>query len=142
MRLHFIFIVMLCILFFSGFGCVQVKEKEKEKAALAAAQKWLLLVDSGNYGQSWEEASVYFKNFVTQKQWQESLNAVREPLGKVISREVGSIKYKKSLPGAPDGEYMVIKLVSSFANKELAVETVILAIEKDNIWRLSGYYIK
>ncbi len=72
----------------------------------------------------------------------ESLNAAREPLGKVISREVESKKYKKFLPGAPDGEYVVIKFLSSFVNKKFAVETVILTLEKDGMWRLSGYYIK
>ncbi len=138
MRHYVVCIIVLCIFLWSSFASAQVKEK----AALAAAEKWLLLVDAGNYGHSWREASGYFKNFVTEKQWMESLNAAREPLGKVISREVESKKYKKSLPGAPDGEYVVIKFLSSFVNKKFAVETVILAVEKDGMWRLSGYYIK
>jgi hypothetical protein len=45
------------------------------------------------------------------------LKAVRKPLGKVISREVKSKSHHTSLPGAPDGEYVVIQFDTSFENK-------------------------
>jgi len=47
-----------------------------------------------------------------------------------------------SMPGAPDGEYVVIQFESSFANKESAVETVTPMKGEDGVWRVSGYYIK
>jgi hypothetical protein len=45
------------------------------------------------------------------------------------------------LPGAPDGEYVVIQFESSFEKKKSAVETVTPMLEKDGKWRVSGYYI-
>lgn len=70
------------------------------------------------------------------------MQAVREPLGKLLSRNVLNKAYKSSLPGAPDGEYVVIQFETSFENKKAAVETVTPMMDKDGIWRVSGYYIK
>jgi hypothetical protein len=117
-------------------------EPEKEKAAVSAAEKWLSLVDEGKYGESWKEAAEYFKNAVKQEQWEQSAQAVRKPLGKLVSRKMKSTAYKTSLPGAPDGEYVVIEFSSSFENKKSAIETVTPMMDKDGKWRVSGYFIK
>ncbi|MDY6990555.1 MAG: DUF4019 domain-containing protein [Thermodesulfobacteriota bacterium] len=61
---------------------------------------------------------------------------------RVISRKVKAKAYKTSLPGAPDGEYVVIQFDTSFEYKEKAVETVTPMMDKDGLWRVSGYYIK
>jgi hypothetical protein len=46
------------------------------------------------------------------------------------------------LPGAPDGEYVVIQYESSFEHKQAAVETVTPMLDKDGTWRVSGYFIR
>ena len=115
---------------------------EKEKAAVISAEKWLGLVDSQKYPESWTEAAEYFKNAVTQEQWKQAVQGARKPLGKVVSRKVKTKVYRRSLPGAPDGEYAVIQFDTSFANKKSAIETVTPMMDKDGIWRVSGYYIK
>ena len=117
-------------------------ESDKVKAALSSAETWLSLVDEGKYSDSWNEAAGYFKGAVKQEKWQEMLQAVRKPLGKVISREVNTKSYHTSLPGAPDGEYVVIQFETSFENKKSAVETVTPMTDKDGKWRVSGYFIK
>lgn len=118
------------------------EEPEKEKAAVAAAEKWLDIVDEGKYGESWQEAAEYFRNAVRQKQWEQAVQLARKPLGRLVSRQVKSATYKTSLPGAPDGEYVVIQFHTSFENKKAAIETVTPMIDKDRKWRVSGYYIK
>ena len=47
-----------------------------------------------------------------------------------------------SIPGAPDGEYVVIQFKTSFENKKSGIETVTPMLDKDGKWRVSGYYIK
>jgi hypothetical protein len=115
---------------------------DREKAAIASAEKWLRIVDKGKYSESWEESSEYFKQAVTQDQWEQAVQAVREPLGKLISRKVKSATYATSLPGAPDGQYVVIQFNTSFENKKSGIETVTPRMDTDGIWRVSGYYIK
>ena len=114
----------------------------KEKAAVISAEKWLTLVDSEKYAESWKEASELFRNAIKQEQWKQSLQAVRKPLGKLLTRKIRTKTYRTSLPGAPDGEYVVIQFETSFENKKEAVETVTPMMDKDGKWRVSGYYIK
>jgi len=114
----------------------------KEKAAGVATEKWLIMVDRGNYVQSWKEAAEYFKGAVSQEQWGHSLQAVRKPLGKIISRKVITKTYQTTLSGAPDGEYIVIQFETSFQNRKSAIETVTAMLDKDGQWRVAGYFIK
>ncbi len=114
----------------------------EEKAAVKAAQEWLSLVDGGRYAESWTGAATLFKGAVPQEQWTAQVKAVREPLGRVLKRTVKSKQYRKTLPGAPDGEYVVIQFETSFANKKSSIETVTPMLDKDRTWRVSGYYIR
>lgn len=117
-------------------------DPEKEKAAITEALKWLGTVDDGKYADSWNAAAQIFKSAVNEEQWVQSLQAVRKPLGNLISRETRNAAYKTSLPGAPDGHYVVIQFQTSFENKKSAIETVTPMLDKDGNWRVSGYYIR
>jgi hypothetical protein len=139
--IHRISVLILMLLLFS-IGLAVAGDSEKEKIALNSAEKWLGIVDAGKYAESWKEAAGLFRNAVKQEQWEQSLQAVRKPLGKLVLRKIGTKAYRTSLPGAPDGEYVVNQFESSFEKKKSAVETVTLMLEKDGKWRVSGYYIK
>ena len=132
-------LIIISILF---FACTAISSDSREEAAVKAAASWLLLVDNGDYDKSWEEAAAYFRNAIPKGQWQQTIAAVRKPLGDVIMREMDSRNAVTSLPGAPDGEYVVIQFKTSFANKKAAIETITPMLEKDGTWRVSGYYIK
>jgi hypothetical protein len=67
---------------------------------------------------------------------------VRDPLGKVLSRALKSATYTTTLPGAPDGQYVVIQYDTAFEHKKSAVETITSMLDKDGTWRVSGYFIK
>jgi len=117
-------------------------DEAAEKAAQAASEQWLALVDQGQYAESWGTAASYFKNAVSEKQWMQSMKGARQPLGKMISRRLKSAIFTTSLPGAPDGQYVVIQYATSFENKAPAVETVTPMRGPDKQWRVSGYFIK
>ena len=121
---------------------VLASDSSAEKAAQQSAQTWLALVDGGKYGQSWSEAAQLFKQAVTQSQWESAARGAREPLGKLQSRKLQSAEYRRSLPGAPDGEYVVIQYATSFENKKSAIEMVTPMKDKDGVWRVSGYIIR
>ena len=135
-------VVLLAVGILGIFGCSSPSNPGAETGAMAAAKAWLSLVDSGKYEESWNEAAGFFKGAVPKDKWQQSMQALRKPLGKNISRELKSKQYRTSLPGAPDGEYVVIQFSSSFENKKSAIETVTPMLDKDGKWRVSGYYIK
>jgi hypothetical protein len=112
------------------------------ESAVSAAESWLAVVDGGDYSKSWEDSAALFRAAVTKEQWAQALAASRKPLGSLESRKVKSTQYATSLPGAPDGEYVVIQFATSFANKKSAIETVTPMKDSDGAWRVSGYYIK
>jgi hypothetical protein len=138
---HRIVCFIIAGLILSG-GTVMASDAGKETAAVSAAEKWLATVDAGKYGASWKEAAEFFRNAVKPEQWEQSMEALRKPLGKLSSRKVMTKIYKTSLPGAPDGEYVVIQFETSFENKKTSIETVTPMMDKDGKWRVSGYYIK
>ncbi|MEI9941558.1 MAG: DUF4019 domain-containing protein [Pseudomonadota bacterium] len=111
-------------------------------AATTAAQSWLALVDQEKYDESWNAAATIFKSAVTEATWQDDMSRAREPLGKLATRQLKSAEFETTLPGAPDGEYVVIQFSSSFENNPAAVETVTPTRESDGTWRVSGYFIK
>ena len=125
-----------------SLGVGAYAQPKPEPLAQQSAESWLALVDSGKYAESWQEAALLFKAHVTKDQWQSMLKASLGPLGKNTSRKLLSAKYTKTLPGAPDGEYVVIQYQSSFEHKQSAIETVTPMLDKDGQWRVSGYFIK
>jgi Protein of unknown function (DUF4019) len=117
-------------------------QQKPEALAQQSAESWLVLVDAGKYGESWDQAASIFKGAVTKSDWQSKVGAARGPLGRVVSRTFKDAQYTKSLPGAPDGEYVVIHYDTSFEHKQSAVETIVPMLDKDGQWRVSGYFIK
>jgi len=118
------------------------ENKAKIEAAVKSASDWLDMIDNASYDQSWKAAASFFKSAVTQSQWEFVAKAAREPVGKLISREVLTKTYTKQVPGGPDGQYVVITFKASFENKKDAIETVTPMLDNDGKWKVSGYYIK
>jgi serine/threonine protein kinase len=113
-----------------------------EDAAVSAAQKWLALIDAGSYSESWKEASAIFQGAVTEPGWENSMNTFRKLLGDLVSRKLKSAERMTEMPGAPDGQYVLMQFETSFINKKSAIETVTFMLGKDGQWRAAGYYIK
>jgi len=130
------------IALFLGGSTVMADESGSKKVAIVSAEKWLKLVDDGKYIDSWKQSSEYFRKSIKQDQWEQAVQAVRKPLGKLVSRKVKSVSYTTSLPGAPAGQYVVIEFSTSFQNKKPGIETVTPKMDQDGKWRVSGYFIK
>ncbi len=112
-----------------------------EAAALQAAEAWLKLVDAGQYGASWDEASTMFRKAVPRATWEKQAAAAREPLGKLLGRKLVSKQLTHELPGAPDGTYVVLVFDTRFEHKERAHETVTMMLDGGR-FRGAGYFIR
>lgn len=120
----------------------EAPQPAEQAAAQAAAQTWLGLVDAGDGPASWASASSLFRARVTEAQWTSAVTGVRDGLGPLKSRTLQSTTLQHTLPGAPDGRYIVFKYSSVFANKASATETVTPMLEADGTWHVSGYYVR
>ncbi len=133
---------LLAALTLLAAGPLRAADSEAVSKAKAAATAWLALTDAGKFGESWDQASSLFRGSISRIDWSKQIAAVRPPLGAVKSRTLRSASYTRNLPGAPDGEYVVIQFDTAFEKKSSAVETVTPQREKDGSWRVSGYYIR
>jgi Protein of unknown function (DUF4019) len=113
-----------------------------EDTAQVSADSWLKLVDDGKYETSWDQAAKLFKGAVTKDQWKQAAAGVRGPLGKLVSRKVKSRAYTETVPGGPDGKYVIIQYEAAFEKKAAATETVTPMLDPDGTWRVSGYFIR
>ncbi|MDL2354521.1 MAG: DUF4019 domain-containing protein [Pseudomonadota bacterium] len=118
------------------------QEPEAVQQAQHAADRWLALVDAGDYAQSWDQGASAFQAAVSRPAWMSAVQSARAPFGIMKARTLKVASYKKSLPGAPAGEYVVIQYSSQFANNANAIETVTPMLDKDGTWKVSGYFIK
>jgi len=142
MKVYLLVLLVGVLLVVSHCSKTSGTNSETEEAATKVARDWLELVDSGKHSESWEQSAGYFKGAISSENWLQTMAAARVPLGALISREVKSATYMTSVPGAPDGEYVVVQFESSFENKARAIETVTPMLDKDGTWRVSGYFIK
>ncbi|MBI4816728.1 MAG: DUF4019 domain-containing protein [Deltaproteobacteria bacterium] len=111
-------------------------------AAEKAGRDWLVLVDGGKFTESHDASGKLFRDAVKRDQWAEQLKGVRTPLGKLTARKLKSATPAKALPGAPDGDYVVMTFDASFENKKEAVETLTVSKEADGKYRVVGYFIR
>jgi Protein of unknown function (DUF4019) len=134
-------IVLIALSAIGGSGVIRAQESSA-KAAQASVETWLSLIDGQNYAASWDSAATLFRSAVTQEQWTAAAQTARAPLGQIKTRALKAATATKTLPGVPDGEYVVFQFDTSFAQKAAAVETVTAVREKDGTWHVGGYFIK
>lgn len=139
--------VALCL---SGFGLIPVVSERVSalepaadtRPAELAADAWLRGIDAGGHATSWDQAAALFRNAVPRAAWARQLQGVREPLGTLASRKLTSARLHGSLPGVPDGRYVVMEFAAAYARKRDAIETVTACLEDDGAWRVAGYFIR
>ena len=114
---------------------------QQEVAAERQALGFLGYLDHGRFADSYAYTGMLIRTQVDRESFSSQLEKARTGTGALISRELTDASYTDSVPGAPQGQYVILHYHSSFANKQDAVETLTLAFAK-GYWRVSGYYIK
>ncbi|AQU82734.1 MULTISPECIES: DUF4019 domain-containing protein [unclassified Halomonas] len=110
-------------------------------AAEAVALAWLEAIDSGQYEQAWEASSPILQRPLSPYMLGRTIGAARRDFGAVESRQRVRVSRERSMPGAPDGDYMVFTFQTRFENKARSIETITPHLE-EGTWRVSGYYVK
>ena len=124
-----------------AWGTAWAQHEQQEAKAVEAAKAWLVLVDSGKFGESWDKAAFFFRSQVSRERWDEKLANSRVQLGRVTSRTLWNKGYTTELQNAPKAEYVVVLFNTVFDGGK-RVETVIPVLEKDGVWRVCGFSIK
>ncbi len=133
--------VVLLSSLLSVHPCIGAAAKATDQSN-KATRAWLDLIDRAKYAQAWDAAAASFKAASSEASWEKKVKAIRDPLGGVKVRGLKSTTPAHSLPGAPAGDYLLLRFDTQFVNQPAAFEVVTLTLEKDGIWRVSGYDVK
>ena len=122
-------------------GCTSPNPEEQTKEGVAAATKWLELVDARKYDEAWVSSADEIKGVGPKEGFVKMMAQTRAPLGKEISRTVKDRAYAKDPQNAPPGEYVQIHFATSFENVKSATELVIVKRQPDGVWRVGQYSV-
>lgn len=111
-------------------------------AASEAARRWLSLMDAGRSVEAWDAGAPVLQAAVARATWGDVGKSVRAPLGEVKSRRETSSVFTRSLPGAPEGDYVVIQYATDFAARPGVIETVVPMRQPDGSWKVTTYRIR
>jgi uncharacterized protein DUF4019 len=114
------------------------EKRARESEAKGAALEWLALVDAANYPAAYAMEPARLRAATTEEQFVRSMEGRRAPFGHVLSRLFIGAAFTTKLTGSPDGRYESILFRTSFENKKLTAERVILA-EESGHWRVVDY---
>ena len=146
MRHSFVVVGCLCLVLFQGCAFQRsaskslAEKKVREKETRAAALEWLGLVDAGKYPAAYAMEPARLRAATTEEQFIRSMEGRRVPFGRVLSRSFIGAAFTRKLTGSPDGRYESILFRTSFENKKLAAERVILSHESGQ-WRVVDYRV-
>jgi hypothetical protein len=141
------FVVSFCVLLILFAGCAshtpsksRAEKRADQAAARSAAEKWLNLLDQGDYEEAFEWEAQDFRMFRTQQQFVRYLQARRAPFGRALSRSfIGAVSIHK-FAGVPEGDYESTIFKTAFEHKSPTAERVIL-VRQPVGWRVMDYRI-
>lgn len=134
--------IALAMMFATPVVAVHAQEADHSKAGVAAAEQWLKLADADKGPETWSAAGTGFRSAVTSEQWTGMLQGARAPLGALKSRSLANARFTRTLPGAPEGDYVVIQYSAVYVNRPGVTETVVTARETDGSWKVVTYLIQ
>ena len=146
MRRGFLLVGCFCFVLLQGCAFQRsaskslAEKKTREKETRAAALEWLALVDAGKYPEAYAMEPARLRAATTEEQFIRSMEGRRAPFGRVLSRSFIGAAFTRKLTGSPDGRYESILFRTSFENKKLAAERVILSHESHQ-WRVVDYRV-
>ncbi|MCD4781683.1 MAG: DUF4019 domain-containing protein [Candidatus Omnitrophica bacterium] len=106
------------------------------------SESWLELVDTGQYGSSWSNASDLLKNFYARFKLNTRNQALRVPFGIFQDRSLVQNETAIALYDLPTGESVVLTYSSVYSLNSSVHKEVILRKESEDQWRVVFYIIK
>ena len=117
--------------------------QKQNQVLVKYAESVVAMIDNGQIGQVWDQASDVAKQSVTRDQFVKTIEADRAKLGKMNSRKVASVTRSVSRGGKlPAGMYVNVNFATQFGNNTKPTrELISFHLDNDKKWRLSGYTV-
>lgn len=117
--------------------------QKQNQVLVQYAESIVAMIDNGQTGQVWDQASDVAKHVVTRDQFVKAIGADRARLGKMTSRKVAAVTRSVSRGGQlPAGTYVNVNFATQFGQNAKPIrELVSFHLDSDKKWRLSGYTV-
>jgi bla regulator protein BlaR1 len=108
-------------------------------AAIKSATAWTAVLDSGDCGQAWEGMHSVVKGKISRETWAGLCTELRRletaERGAVLSRKAAQIEYIAGLP-MDLGDGISIRFQSKYEKGEFSGPKILLAKDKDGVWKM------
>jgi len=119
----------------------KAEEKAKAKdAALKVAESYIVLLDKGKYGESWETMTPEVKKGITRRKWFDLLSKTRATYGDLQARKLKKVDLRAT-EVADRFDEVWIHTDFRTIDGQAASELLILVLLKGKDWTVSSYYI-
>jgi len=130
---------IIIILLFFFYGCATLEQRRIDKeAAIEVTNTWFKYLDEKNYEKLWEISSDLFKLKTDKKDFLREIKGIRDPLGKVIDRDLQFNDKMPLIKHYPDGTYRKVVFWSKYENKDFVREYLLIIKEGDR-WGVLKY---
>jgi len=131
-----------CLLLLALLVLIGAAGYTEGERAQEVAQRWLELLDRGDYDSAYYEAAPMLQRALTLEKWRQTMSALADKLGPAQEHQLLYGRPAQDLPGAPKGEYYLLVFKPRFAKQPQLLEQVALIKKSGGQWRVAGYYLK
>jgi hypothetical protein len=121
-------------------ACDSPATTRDEQAALAAAERWLALSDSGDHAAAWNLSSTLFRYSVSKENWDTNMTRYYRMFGVPDHRDFIAAKFTPSVPGGEPGDHVVIEYRRRIKAGETILEVLFMHRTRDG-WRTALYRV-
>jgi len=121
-------------------GDAAVDTTAAAEAAQSVAEDWLVLVDDGDYAESYSQAAGILQDKITEDVWMQQSKQKQSQLGDVQSREFSAAQYRESIPQLGDGPFVVMQFEAEY--RPATFQEIVLAKKEDGEWKIAGYNLR
>jgi uncharacterized protein DUF4019 len=127
-----------------GLSCLAANVQARadgQQEALAAAQQWLKLVDTGEFGKSHQSAHPNLAKMVSRQFWEEKISDMRGDLGVILSRRLRTVEYSGDIKPPPVEEFYVFAFDTEMSKGGDMEEVVACRRGESGQWQVADYYL-
>jgi Protein of unknown function (DUF4019) len=119
----------------------KAEEKAKQKdAALKVAEAYIVLLDKGKYGESWDSMTAHVRKGITRRKWIDSLGKTRGTYGVLQGRKLKKMDLRATDVAEKFDEAWVYTEFQS-VDGQSSSELLVLVLEKGKDWAVNSYWI-
>ena len=120
----------------------EIADGPVKNAVISDSQKWLALIDDGDFQGSWNNLSQLAKSFLQWEDYRRATANFRSERGGVYERVLKRVWYTPDWPHSPKGDYLGVEYESRMRfDKDRVIELTVLAYE-DGKWRVLAHQFR